>query len=113
MNDIIKELNDLLSATVTSKDGFRRLTKHITLKDGTSLSVQASAGHYCSPRENHGPWHKVEVGYPSVDPGIKWREYFDGDWDEDDHTDSVYGYVPIELVVEFISIHGGIKKEKK
>jgi len=86
--------------------GFKDLANWITCADGTILSVQASSTHYCSPRYNSGPYSRVEVGYPSVAPPDTWREFFDGDWDKDP-TDSVYGYVPIELVREFIEAHGG------
>jgi len=107
-----KELNELLeTAEITTIPGeyeFREPIKRIELSDGNSLSVQASETHYCAPRENHGPWDLVEVGFPSVEPPETWAEYFDGDWDNDDRTGSVYGYVPIDLVVDFINEHGGM-----
>lgn len=35
----------------------------VECKDGTTLSVQASESHYCSPRENNpGFYRKVEFG---------------------------------------------------
>ena len=86
--------------------GFKGLANWITCADGTTLSVQASHTHYCAPRTDTGPYFEVEVGYPSVAPPDSWREFFDGDWDKGP-TDSVYGYVPIELVREFIEAHGG------
>jgi len=101
-------LNELLSANPITVAGFKPLIKRLELKDGESLSVQTGNTHYCKPRDNYGPWYLVEVGYPSVDPGEEWREYFDGDWEITDHTDSVYGYVPIDIVVDFINAHGGI-----
>lgn len=104
------ELNALLSANTINEHGFKPLIKRLELADGESLSVQTGHTHYCMPRDNYGPWVLVEVGYPSVDPGEEWKEYFDGDWDETDHTDSVYGYVPINLVVKFINDHGGISR---
>jgi hypothetical protein len=36
--------------------------------DGFSISVQASSTHYCSPRDNEGPWDTVECGFPSAVP---------------------------------------------
>jgi hypothetical protein len=102
-------LNSLLCANkVDESTDFKPLIKRLELADGESVSVQTGRTHYCSPRDNHGPWYTVEVGYPSVDPGEKWKEYFDGDWDTQDHTDSVYGYVPINMVVDFINEHGGL-----
>lgn len=70
----------------------------ITCKDGTTVSVQASAFHYCEPRNNEGPWSSVEVGYPSVEPSW-WSEHTDGY--------GIAGWVPIEKVRQFIREHGG------
>ena len=75
----------------------------ITCADGVTLSVQASSHHYCSPRNNEGSWNEVEVGFPSV-LVPEWLEYRDGPRED---TDNVFGYVPVELVREFINAHGG------
>ena len=37
------------------------------LSNGVELSVQASDNHYCSPRDNDGPWTSVEVGISHKD----------------------------------------------
>ena len=74
--------------------------------DGYSISVQASAFHYCSPRLNGLQDYKsVELGYPSVEDELI-NEYAEDDLD---YTDTVYGYVPIEVVEKLIEKHGGIK----
>ncbi len=107
MFDLQKHLGakaEEITAGVTYKENAPRLT----MANGESLSVQASRTHYCSPREDAGPYSKVEVGFPSVAPPDSWAEYFDGDWENEDRTGSVYGYVPIELVAEFIEANGGI-----
>ena len=76
--------------------------------DGTSLSIQASQDHYCSPREDEGPYSCVEVGFirdatgAPLSPPESWREYGDGQFPL-----SVYGYVPVGLVEAFIAEHGG------
>lgn len=41
----------------------------ITCQDGTTLSVQVSETHYCSPRDNFGPYYQVEVGFPMTAEG--------------------------------------------
>ena len=89
----------------------------IVCADGFSLSVQASSGHYCLPRENGPPdwWNyydEVEVGYIkkdgeliSLDPTYRWKQ-----WREyvlEDGTCAVYAYVPVDDVLEFIASHGG------
>lgn len=77
--------------------------------DEESLSVQASEFAYCSPRDNFGPYTQVEVGFPSVEPQESMMEYCE---EPDKPTETVYGYVPIEIVQEFIQLHGGIKTGK-
>ena len=74
----------------------------INCEDGAKLSVQAGEFLYCSPREIKADWTSVEVGYPTVSPPESWNEYGDSD-------DSIFGYVPIEMVVDFINDHGGVK----
>lgn len=81
----------------------------LQLADGTSLSVQAGRHSYCSPRDNHGPYQTVEVGFPSHVPPETWKEYAE-DWDSP--TNTVYGYIPLVLVMLFIGAHGGIDREK-
>lgn len=78
--------------------------ERITCKDGFSLSVQASSGHYCTPRNNFGPWRTVEVGYPSSEPE------FIGKYAEEwiDKTKAIYPFVPVDLVDKLLDLHGGI-----
>ena len=85
------------------------ISKRIICKDGFSLSVQATRGAYCSPRTNVGPWHAVEVGYPSSIPEFI-MEFAEN---KEDPTDTVYGYVPIELVEKLIEFHGGQQTNDK
>jgi hypothetical protein len=80
------------------------LAKRVTCKDGFSISVQATRGGYCAPRENIGPWYEVECGYPSAKPELI-AQYAE---QEDRPTETVYGYVPIELVEQLIQLHGGM-----
>lgn len=105
-------LQDMLSpekrkiAVGLSASSFLKLVPKVKCKNGFSVSIQASAGHYCAPRDNEGPWRKVELGYPS-DRVETWLPYIDGDEDSDP-TASVYAFVPIELVAEAIDAHGGL-----
>jgi hypothetical protein len=43
-----------------NRTGARMPAPNITLPDGTLLSVQASAQHYCSPRDDNGPYTHFE-----------------------------------------------------
>lgn len=72
-------------------------TDLVKCADGTTLSVQASGGHYCTPRDNQGPYTAVEVWCVSSD--VTEFEY-----SEEDPS----AYVPIEDVVRFIDNHGGM-----
>lgn len=72
--------------------------------DGFSMSIQASQNHYCSPREDEGPYTAVEVGYPS-EKEEKLMEYAEN---PSRPTDTVYGYVPVQLVNQIIDDHGGV-----
>ncbi len=84
---------------------YRENLPRIACGDGTTMSVQASSGHYCSPRDNAGPWHEVEVGYPSCKLDAL-MPYIDGD-KETDPTNTVYGYVPLPVLVAAIDERGG------
>ena len=73
--------------------------------DGFTVSIQASATHYCEPRSNAvSAYESVELGFPNR-PCI-----FIGDYAEtpEKPTESVYGYVPAHIVRKMIAGHGGI-----
>jgi hypothetical protein len=103
--DSKKHIDDLNNHLKTARvPGYLNTCRKVVCCDGFSMSVQASSGHYCSPRNDEGPWETVEVGYPSKIEPLLW-DYADepGKW-----TDTVYGHVPIELVAAVIEVHGGI-----
>ncbi len=87
---------------------FKPHSPRIHCYDGTTLSVQVGENLYCTPRFNNGPWSKVEVGFPSrAFPEL--AEYQDGD--SETQENSVFGYVPIEIVESIIEQCGGICAE--
>jgi len=140
----------LVTRQVKYKD-YLEIRPAIECIDGFMMSVQASSMHYCTPRENQGPYSEVEVGYPSERPTKDWESYFEGTWQAigivgtikrvwedrssfkyalrtglsnkswwyfkrlvegillDNATNSVYAYVPINLVISLIESHGGMK----
>jgi hypothetical protein len=69
--------------------------------------------HYCTPREDKGPYLAMEVGYildangDQLTPPESWADYTDGPAFPND----VYGYVPVELIESFIADHGGLMDE--
>jgi hypothetical protein len=82
----------------------------IKCKDGFTISVQADDGAYCSPREDYPrtPYTKVECGYPSSKPVTKELCKFAELCGTDDYCETVYGYVPVEVVQAELDAHGGI-----
>jgi len=75
----------------------------IICNDGFTLSVQAREFNYCTPRSDSGPWTEVEVGFPSEveDLLLPFAE------DSSSPTETVYGWVPVNLVEQVIAKHGG------
>ena len=111
MKEIIEHLLRKLDPDTRKSDicdiTYLRAIPRIECADGFSMSVQAGEGIYCAPRDNSGYWYEVEVGFPSaVEPLLM-------DWIEnpDTPTDTVYPYVPIEIVALVIKQHGGFKDE--
>ena len=80
----------------------------IVCKDGFEMSVQGSYGHYCSPRENDSWYNSMEVGYPSS----KEESIMEYAESKEDPTESVYGWVPCEVIQKIIDNHGGINIDK-
>lgn len=78
----------------------------ITCADGFSLSVQVHSGAYCCPRDGVGPdWSQAEIGFPSERPNDAIMAYAEN---PDDPTETVYSYVPMELIDALVDEHGGI-----
>lgn len=92
-------------ATYLKETTGNRVRSRIECADGFSLSVQASEMHYCSPRQNEGPWDSVELGFPSEVEEML-LDYAES---PEAPTETVYGHVPLELVEALVEKHGGIK----
>lgn len=80
--------------------------------DGFTISIQAESGAYCRPRITNAfecgeLYTHVELGYPSE------KEALIIDYAEDPHDliNTVYGYVPINVVNEVIDKHGGFDRD--
>ena len=77
----------------------------VVCADGFKMSVQAHAGAYCIPKMTGAPvYREVEVGFPSIEEPMLTK------WAEEAHrpTDTVYGYVPVQVVTNVIAKHGGM-----
>ena len=101
----------------------RDVSNIIVCRDGFRLSVIANPGAYCLPRLNFpgdgpecwphgqssdypGPFTHLEVGFPSErpEPWEAWEEFCD---DPSDPTNTVYSYVPADLIRQLVERHGG------
>ena len=77
----------------------------VVCADGFEMSVQAHEGAYCSPRgDNAEKYTAAEVGFPSkAEPLLmKWAE------NPARPMDTVYGWVPAQVIVNVIAKHGGM-----
>ena len=87
------------------------MAKPIYCRDGFMMSVQASSEHFCSPRDDVGPYDGVEVGYPS-----EWEDLLLPFTDKNaDRTPIICGMaptlyvnVPPSTIRAVIEKHGGM-----
>ena len=69
------------------------------------MSVQAHDGAYCEPRlDGQRKYTLVEIGFPSAEEALimPWAE------EREKPTDTVYPYVPVDVVTTVIVKHGGM-----
>lgn len=103
----VTELNAMLVAGREDLSGrvYPDNLERLECRDGFSVSMQASTFHYCSPRDNAGPYTHVELGYPypADEMLMPYAE------DKNDPTGTVYGHVPLEVVARLVAAHGGLK----
>ena len=84
-------------------------TPKIVCEDGFSVSIQVGQFLYCSPRkdfEDARNYHQMELGFPNQSEELL-LEYAE---DSENPTESVYGYVPVEVINKVIAKHGGLKR---
>lgn len=98
----------LLDSRRIATDGFY-IAHPVVCKDGFAMSVQHSAYHYCAPKvsfaERRGlDFDSYEVGFPSETEDILL--FFAED--SGNPTETVYAYVPAQIVEQVAEMHGGI-----
>lgn len=84
------------------------MSKRVELNSGLTLSIQASEHHYCEPRKNlddKSRYSMFEIGFPSAE--IDLISHLAED--PSDLTETVYPYVPRDIIETVISDNGGIK----
>lgn len=82
------------------------LSPHIFCEDGFEMSVQAGSGSYSAPREDleSGEYTACEVSFPNRKEELLMPY---AEEDPETPTDSVYAYVPVEVIEQIIEKHGG------
>ena len=80
----------------------------VICSDGFSVSIQAGHGMYSTPRNFNPPYTHVELGFPSdYEPDI--LDYAESFSEIESPTDTVYPYVPIEVIYKALIKHGDIQ----
>lgn len=81
----------------------------VICKDGFKMSVQHSSWHYCLPRIDYAErkgyeFDSYEIGYPSEaeDILLPFAE------NPECPTDTVYPFVPAQIVEQVAEMHGGL-----
>ena len=77
---------------------FKPLNPCLRLKDGTSVSVQASSTHHCSPQRDTGPYHEFEINTSAKKRYLS--PYAQGC--------GTHSWVPVQLILKLIEEAGGI-----
>ena len=77
----------------------------VVCADGFSMSVQANATVYCSPRTNNAAkYEEVEVGMPSEKEPLLMA-YCE---EPERPTETVYAWVPAQVIINVVAKHGGM-----
>lgn len=77
--------------------------------DGWNISIVWGRCVYCSPRRDNVLFYReVEAGFPSSYEG-DIMDYAENRMKES-CTNTVYGYVPVETILEVFKKHGGVSK---
>ena len=79
--------------------------KKVICADGFSMSVQAHKGAYCTPRISYAEQYtEAEVGYPNKIEALLMPFCEDSTRP----CDTVYAYVPRQVIMMVIAKHGGM-----
>lgn len=76
---------------------------HVVCASGLKFSAQASETHYCTPKDNEGPYTEVEIGRLS-EPVEKFEPFRESDCGQ---KYIVYAWVPMRIVFDVIDDNGG------
>lgn len=102
------------SFQMTGECIFQRASR-IECADGFNVSIQAGCANYCQPRQSFFEpdmdqgnffenYTSFELGFPNMHDDLL-APYAE---DESDPCNTVYGYVPKEIITAVIEKHGGL-----
>lgn len=97
----IKEFQDLMNSARSTWNHNQRY--RIIFGEDIMLSIQASANHYCTPRESDlREYLEWEIGYPSekIEELMMYAE------NSKEPLNTIYAYVPTEKIVDIINKYG-------
>ena len=97
-------INEFLQRFRRVEHGMNVTRPHVLCADGFTVSVQAGCGIYSTPNCDADAYTHVELGYPSRKEEALLEYAVNSRWP----TDTVYAYVPVELVDKVLDAHGGI-----
>ena len=92
-----------------TKCGTVRHRPKIVCTDGFKMSVQGHEMTYSIPKKVTTEFQAMEIGFPSQQEDLI-MEFIDRPGHEP--TQSVYGFIPIDLIEQIIEKHGGIDEQK-
>lgn len=110
IDDYGLDLWTIATGKIRKADHFMEIRPQFVCADGFRVSIQASALHYSIPREDMCDHYAAfELGYPSahdelLDEFVDWFGYDE----KPDWTQSVYTFVPRDVVIRLINKHGGV-----
>jgi len=101
--------HDAESRHVLYTDSWDEPIDRVECADGFSMSVQHSRRHYCEPKVNRAEdrgmdFISYEVGFPSE----KVEEFMPYAEDSCNPCETVYAYVPADIVEAVAAAHGGV-----
>lgn len=80
------------------------IRNRVYCKDDYNISMQGNEGSYSSPKMLSEVYSSMELGFPSEEDELI-NEYAE---ETGNYTETVYGYVPFDVIEKLIEKHGGI-----
>ncbi len=104
-NEFIKKTRETHRYVFDGEVILEAIRPRVICADGYSVSMQVGDGLYSTPRKYGADYYTtVELGYPNMEDELI-NIYAEDNYD---YTETVYPYVPVEIVDKLFEKHGGI-----